>query len=245
MLSTSPQTGATLVAAVGRHGIRYVVAVLLMWLACPVWRRRPSLVSREKQFLFRGRRLDYFYHRYNLTWLNERAVEIPIIREMIGRHEGERMLEVGNVLSHYFRDLEHDVVDKYERGRRVLNVDVVDFSPSQRYDLIVSISTLEHVGWDEAPRDPDKIPRALAHLRQCLNNGGRIVVTVPVGYNEFLDRALQERRIEFSEAFYLRRTSRDDTWVETTREDALAARWSTPFAGANALIVGVILARDG
>ena len=58
---------------------------------------------------------------------------------------------------------------------------------------IMSISTMEHVGWDESPRDPNKIPLALENLRlKCLAPGGEIVVTVPIGYNAYLDKLLKE-----------------------------------------------------
>ena len=75
------------------------------------------------------------------------------------------MLEVGNVLSHYQRVC-HDIVDKYEAREGVINEDVVSFDPGRRYALIVSISTLEHVGWDENPRETDKVSRALDNLER-------------------------------------------------------------------------------
>ena len=64
---------------------------------------------------------------------------------------------------------------------------------------IVSISTIEHMGWDETPRDPKKIPLALENLIECLVPGGEIVVTLPIGYNTYQDKLLKElekRRIE-------------------------------------------------
>ncbi|MGB7533655.1 MAG: hypothetical protein WA977_11870 [Halobacteriota archaeon] len=96
----------------------------------------------------------YFYHPHNTTWKNERAVEVPIILEKIHSYQGGRIFEVGNVLSHYVH-FQHDIVDKYDKADGVINQDVVDFQPSEneKYDLIVSISTIEHVGWDETPRD--------------------------------------------------------------------------------------------
>jgi cyclopropane fatty-acyl-phospholipid synthase-like methyltransferase len=36
----------------------------------------------------------------------------------------------------------------------MINEGVVDFHPSKRYDIIVSISTFEHIGLDEKPKDP-------------------------------------------------------------------------------------------
>ena len=100
------------------------------------------------------------------------------------------------MLSNYVH-FQHDIVDKYEKAEGVINQDVVDFQPAEnendKYDLIVSISTIEHVGWDETPRDPKKIPRALENLTtKCLAPRGEIVVTLPLGYNTYLDKLLKE-----------------------------------------------------
>src|SRR3990172_4116095 len=100
----------------------------------------------SRTFVFRDKTYHYFYHTYNPTWRNERCVETPIIWSIVKRSKEANILEVGNVLSHYF-DTNHDVLDKYERAPGVINEDVVEFKSNKRYDLIVSISTLEHVGW--------------------------------------------------------------------------------------------------
>src|SRR5215207_4369431 len=98
------------------------------------------------------------------TWRSERAVELPIAWRRVRRTDATSTLEIGNVLSNYF-PVRHLVVDKYERVPGVINEDVVDFSPPGKYDLIVSISTLEHVGWDPPePRDPLKLLRAVDNL---------------------------------------------------------------------------------
>ncbi|MBN1677269.1 MAG: hypothetical protein JW880_01895, partial [Candidatus Thermoplasmatota archaeon] len=108
------------------------------------------------EFSLQGTKYRYFIHRHNTTWKNERCVEIPIVRKILDEYQGKTVLEVGNVLSHYFA-VGHDVVDKYEASPGVVNQDVVDFRPGREYDLIVSISTMEHVGWDEDPREKSKI----------------------------------------------------------------------------------------
>src|SRR3990167_2732239 len=97
----------------------------------------------------------YFCHPYNTTLANERIVEVPIIWREVQRYQPQRVLEIGNVLHHYF-PIKHWVVDKYEKAPGVINRDVVEFYPRQRFDLIVAISTLEHVGWDESPPQPRK-----------------------------------------------------------------------------------------
>src|SRR3954451_22447894 len=78
-------------------------------------------------FVVDGRERRLFVHRYNETWRNERAVEVPLVVEALDAHP---VLEVGNVLGHYGH-CGHTVVDKYERAPGVLNVDVLDFAPHE------------------------------------------------------------------------------------------------------------------
>jgi len=105
-----------------------------------------------KTFQIDGATYSYFLHPYNQTWTNERAVEIPVIREAVNANAGKRILEVGNVLSHYF-PVAHIVVDKDERSScpHILNVDFLDYTPDTKFDLIISISTVEHIGRNEPP----------------------------------------------------------------------------------------------
>ena len=124
---------------------------------------------------------------YHATYTNERAVEIPVAMGLVDKYRGRRILEVGNVLSHYF-SFPHVIVDKYEVGPGVTNEDIDEFATSQKFDLIISISTLEHVGWDETPRDRTKIIKALKNIRNLVNPGGLVMVTLPVGQNPLLDK---------------------------------------------------------
>jgi SAM-dependent methyltransferase len=196
-------------------------------------------VRPKDSFIFQGANYRYFYHSYNRTWRNERAVEIPIIRNIAKENEAKTILEVGNVLSHYFH-IDHDIIDKYEKAKAVINEDVVNFHPSKKYDLIISISTLEHVGWDEDPRDPSKVIRAIENLLELLSPGGKIIVTLPLGYNNELDKFLKERRLALDKQYYLKRISKSNKWIETTWDDVCGAKYGKPFPNANALIIGII-----
>ncbi len=124
-----------------------------------------------RTFTFQKDAYNYFYHKYNATWRNERAVEVPIIWRMVKKYHGQKILETGNVLSHYFL-VNHDILDKYEKADGVVNQDVIDFQPTKKYDLIISISTLEHVGWDENLREPMKILQAIENLKKSLPQKG-------------------------------------------------------------------------
>ena len=194
--------------------------------------------TRTKTFLFNGHTYPYLYHFCNKTWKNERGVEIPIFRDILLRHQAARILEVGNVLSHYF-PVHHEVVDKYEVAPIVINQDIVEFAPTERYDLILSISTLEHVGWDEVPREPAKLLQAIEHLRtRCLAPDGQIVVSLPIGYNEFFDGLLRDGKSPFTQQHFLKRISKRNYWVESDWNGCKDATYGRFVA--HAIVIGTI-----
>jgi SAM-dependent methyltransferase len=192
------------------------------------------LFKSRDSFTFQGNIYPYFVHHYNETWKNERTVEVPIVRNIVKKYRGKKILEVGNVLSHYF-PTSHDILDKYEKSERVINQDVVDYRPSKKYDLIISISTLEHVGFDEEKKEPGKILRAVENLKNCLAPGGEMVVTLPLGYNPELDKLLKEGKLGFTEYHFMKRVSADNRWVET--ESLENYRYNGPFPFANGIVI--------
>ncbi len=196
-----------------------------------------ALRLRPDGFSLAGRRFRYFAHPYNVTWRNERAVELPVALGLLHDAPGARVLEVGNVLVHYGHG-GHDVVDKYEPAQGVFAEDIVDFRPATPYDVIVAISTLEHVGFDEDVKDPGKPRRAVEHMASLLAPGGRMLVTIPLGYNEALDRELLAGRLAFDEVRYLKRFSRLGRWREVPADAAAGTRYGHPYRWANAVAVG-------
>jgi SAM-dependent methyltransferase len=200
------------------------------------------LTGRPSTFSFRGQSYRYFWHRYNSTWRNERAVEIPIAHSFLAGIPAEKVLEIGNVLSHY-GPVSHEVVDKYERAGNVRNEDVCDIRSEKKYDLILSISTLEHVGWDEEPKDETKVLRAFKNLCGLLTPGGRLVVTIPLGYNPPLDRMIREGGISFADRVYLKREPRRNKWSEVTAEDARRPQYDWQTYTAHELLVGIMESR--
>lgn len=194
------------------------------WLAQYAAGVPDSVFGTSGAFGYAGRSYGYLVHRHNYTWLNERAVEVPIARAALAGVGDGRVLEVGNVLSHY-GNVSHLVLDRYERAPGVINADVLVFEDVEGFELIVSVSTLEHVGWDERPRDPSAAERAFVHLTQLLTPGGRLVVTLPVGYNPALDSAIRDGRLGLSELRALRRQERRNIWREVNPADV----WDAPY----------------
>lgn len=192
--------------------------------------------SFTKKFKVRGNIYNYFYHKYNNTWLTERTVEIPVIWEIITRYIGKNILEIGNVLSHYF-DFKHDIVDKYEKANGVLNQDIVDYNPNKVYDLIISISTLEHIGWNETPIKPLKILDAIKKLKQLLACEGKIIITLPIGWNPHLDKLLIDNKIKYYNKICLKRISENNKWKEILWDKIRDLDFNNPFPSANGLII--------
>jgi len=193
---------------------------------------RPS----RRSFRWGSREVPYFHHAYNYTWLNERAVEVALALEVLDAHAGGSVLEIGNVLGHY-RTLDHLVVDKYEQAPGVVNADVADFETDCRFDLILAVSTLEHVGFDESVRDPEKPARALERLRSLLAPGGRLWVTIPVDYNPDLDRHLRAADLGFTSVRALRRDDRRNRWREVPLDEVWTARYDWLLYTAHGVVV--------
>lgn len=199
-----------------------------------------SNFKRKNTFYFNHKEYNYFNHKYNFTWKNERTVEVPILWSIVKNNKNKRILEIGNVLAHYYQ-IHHDVLDKYEIAPAVINEDVVTFKPKGKYDLIVSVSTLEHVGWDEIPRERLKILHAIENLKRMLKNKGKLIFTIPIGQNAYLDSLLKNHKIKFNEVHFLKRYSSSNLWKEATWDEVKDVVYNYPYQNANAIVYGIIV----
>lgn len=205
-----------------RRVIRYILSYVLSKVLRP-WNKTFILSGNAHSFKVTQRSFD-----------NERSVEVPVTLSFIENHPSSRLLEIGNVLHCYIKS-SHDVVDKYERAPGVINQDVVEFAPLAKYDVIVSISTIEHVGLDEPLKERGKCVRALLHIKSLLEDGGKALITVPVGYNEDIDTYIINNRASFENITFLKRVSLSNKWIEVDMEEAMQHRYGCRFPAANAV----------
>jgi hypothetical protein len=206
----------------------------------------------DKEFLFQGEPLEYFFHSYNNFRLSERAIEIPIIKYFLGRHDYREILEIGNVTNHYydyfrqtFADRNKIVVDKFERGQGVLNFDIADYAPDARFDFVFSISTFEHMDSDLG-MNPDYVEGSSRLLSVAADNikhvgdvlikdRGTFIVTAPIGYAPEWDRTFYSDvfdQCNFSSVRkYLFRRSGEIAWEQAEVEEGRGAapNSSLPF----------------
>jgi len=192
------------------------------------------LTSSPKTFLFCDKEYRYFFHPYNKTWANERIIEIPLILNLINQYNPHEILEVGNVLSHYVK-ASHTIVDKYERRKGILNQDVVDLDHNQKYIFIFSVSTVEHIGWDETPRESGKHRTAIKKMMWLLKPGGQLLVTIPIGYNLDLDRDLFSGTLVGKVDYFLRTSG--CVWRTASKDEIVNVKYGSPYKAANALAI--------
>ena len=151
----------------------------------------------SRQFAFCDRHL--FYNRIAFNNCAERAVEVPLAFDFLAQQAGkEPILEVGNVLQHYENALsdtlgirQRQIIDKFEVGPGIKNIDLFDIDATHKYQTIISISTVEHVGQHCAPSgqfgeqkrgsDLEAPLKAIAKLYDLLEVGGRALITLPFG----------------------------------------------------------------
>jgi hypothetical protein len=196
------------------------------------------LRKREKEFFsFQGGKLEYLIHPYNLSWINERTVEVPIVLDQIKESNTKRILEVGAVLQHYVNS-KWNVLDKFEKGNNILNEDIIDFKPGIKYDLIVSISTLEHVGYDDT-NNPEKISRAIDAMKCWLNKNGKIIATMPLGYNKYMDKLIFSGKLGFDKMYFMKRISKKNKWKQVNMDGIKGVKYNYPYNNANAVAIGI------
>ncbi len=198
-----------------------------------------SVFRKNKSFIFLNKNYRYFYHPYNRTVASERVVEIPYALSLLDRYKGKEILEIGNVMSHY-ADIFHDVIDKYERGDGVMNLDVASCKLDKKYDLIFSISTMEHVGYSYGEKkDKKKFSKSVSNLKKYLRLGGKFVATFPVYYNEFISDLIVSNKMPFDKEYYMIRTSFWNEWEQVSKRKALTTNmYDCFYANANALYIG-------
>jgi len=103
-----------------------------------------------------------------------------------------------------------------------------------RFSLVVSISTLEHVGWDEEPKDPDKAAAALAAVDRL---GDELLVTIPVDYHRGFEQVFIDG--PFDSVVLAVKTSRRGVWERRPLSELSDVRYGHPYALGNGILVGV------
>jgi hypothetical protein len=199
-----------------------------------------DLLTTPKVFLLRNSHpnifggpvpLHYGFKRW--AWRSERGLEIALAKRAMNKFEPQNILEVGNVLFHSGIS-GHQIVDKYEVGPGVQNIDILEFEKQVAIDFLVSISTLEHVGWDEEPRDSDKARLALSHISDLSPN---LLITIPVGHHLIFEDDFING--PFDAVYLAVKIRRSGRWERRPLEERKHIKYGWPYGYGNGVLIGV------
>ncbi|MBJ7244370.1 MAG: hypothetical protein JHD03_06115 [Solirubrobacteraceae bacterium] len=139
-------------------------------------------------------------------------------------------------MNHYGNH-DHRIIDKYETGQGIEQLDIFDLAPDPDYELVLCVSTLEHVGWDEPNRDAELALRATEHLKRLVAPGGQLLVTVPVGYHPRLDAAIRSGELQFDDVRALRCRYPSTLWREVDPSTVSDAKYDMLIYRAEAVLI--------
>jgi SAM-dependent methyltransferase len=186
------------------------------------------------------------------AWSDERAIEIPWV---LARYGGEpRVLDIGTAFAEraYVEGLQElgaadlVTVDLAEPADVIADVRDLPFEDG-RFDVAFCVSTLEHIGRDnatydvDAPRDERGDEADLRELRRVLAGDGRLLVSVPTGVHDDQGWQLQREPLAWVELFercgflvyedelYVRG---GDGWRAASLDEAQRATYAANGAGA-------------
>jgi hypothetical protein len=239
-----------------------------------VFHKSKAMITSEwtSEFSFKGKQLLYNRIPYNNP--TERAVEIPVALDFLANIANKgNILEIGNVLTYYENSLgkllgihSRRIIDKFEIDLDVENLDLMDLASDQKFNTIISISTVEHVGQSSEPsgsygenlevRDLEAPLKAIAKIYDLLEVDGKALITVPFGvltdgiwYIQFSEQyltllakfAIPPHAIS---ARFLKLVNRDASWQqvrvlwsELEGLELSNVEYGYPFACANAIAV--------
>jgi len=164
-----------------------------------------------------------------------RMVELPVAQRWLGGQQG-KVLEVGNVLAHW-GSLGHDVLDKYERHSAVTyREDIATWRPMHKYEAIVCISTIEHVG-EKSSQNWKPLVAVYNMLLYCLKPKGQLLLTFPWRRREAIDAFVE--LLPWTWVGFLHRVGKYE-WKQVSKKELAGIRYNTPYKKANAVVIGKV-----
>lgn len=203
---------------------------------------------RPTEFTIDGEAEAYQYEQ-DAKWA--RTIEIPIFKRILDQEFAKTdnklriILEVGNVMSHhtgYGPGDHYDVLDLYEHAPDVLNYDATFWQPgAANYSLIISISTLEHIGQARyGGQDQAYQPMAAAYnlFTWSLAPGGRMIFSIPLKYRGGADLLVWDAFPDtWTRKWFFRNIGHGEWRQNNEQQIRTIKHYGKPWPGANALAI--------
>lgn len=163
---------------------------------------------------------------YNQPSNNERKIEMPLAFWFIENHQD--VVEIGEVTP-FYREPNHPVYDLSshikERKRDLFKVDLSDKN-------VVSVSTVEHVGFGDYGNSPEPhlAIEAITYIKRKAKN---YLITFPIGYN----RELENDLVQSGYHYFLMERDNQNNWRMCDHKDMNKFEYNNPHRFGNAICV--------
>jgi len=170
---------------------------------------------------------------YNNPDKNERAVELALAFYFCKKTP--EIVELGAVLPYYI-NATHSVYDLHDPYKNCIRINLENLNKYSLVDKnVVSISTLEHVGFDNYANQAIRQPTAnwangIKIFEKIQQEAKSYLITLPIGYNSGLDEECKK----LPNAILLKRINEDNDWERT---DSWSHKYNNPFFAANGLCI--------
>ena len=121
---------------------------------------------------------------YSTVGVGERIIELPL-GDYFRKKFANNIVEVGAVLSYHYSDVNHLVVDKFDKNKGCLNIDANDFDCKVKN--ILSISTVEHMGISEYGEINIDEKHGISFVNKVNRDAKNYLITFPFGFNKKFD----------------------------------------------------------
>jgi hypothetical protein len=187
----------------------------------------------QETFELNGKTYQYFYNDYNTTGRNERKVEVPVFMDEISKHQGQRILEVGNVISHYY-PVTWDVVDLYEEAPGVINQNISCYTTPDKYDFVFSVSTMEHTGYG------NELIAGFDNIFNCLLKPGcEMFLSLPWAYNRDFEHRLLSGELGYARSYFMKQEPAG-IFTQCTLGDLEGIKYDKPYFAGNGFVLSYL-----
>ena len=178
---------------------------------------------------------EYFKHSHNQTEKNERSIELVLCFRYVDTLKGN-LIEIG-AITPYYRTISHHCLDPIDKKATIKDfAETYDFTDKN----VLSISTIEHIGLGDYNLEKNE---GLSYDVLCdlYQKSKTCLISLPIGYNKYLDDKIMSNLDEFEYFFYVRESmliplGRHTSWKLINDESGFNFTYNRNPKSANSVI---------
>lgn|SRR5574337_148190 len=186
-------------------------------------------------FKFKNKNFEYFLHRGNSEKRLEIAIASYYIKETYKNNHS--VIEWGNVMACNGFEVKHDIVDIVEGP---IKEDWEFWQPKRHYDLLVSISSLEHINMGDYNQPKTGIDKLIRIGKRISSIAKSALIILPLHYNLEMDQLILNDKKPFDiyeKTYYTRVDVLNWGEIKKERVGTLGRGYCFPYPYSNEEIV--------